>query len=1626
LFPFVRQRLAALLAGLYGAASTLWILLSDRFVEGMARDTEQLTRLQSYKGWAFVLLSTVIVFGLLAVMQRLRLRSEDAARASDAAHDHLTRIFDSIPGGIYVFRRDAEGKISFPYASKAVEGIVGLPAEALLADGQQIATYIHPDDRAMVAASVSASARDLSVWSTTFRIQHPTRGTLWIEGRSTPVLQPDGAVVWYGMLDDVTARRDSERALRESEERLRLAHEAGDIGTWLHDIPAGRIRIDARAREHFGLHGDEYTVAEIQDRVHPDDVERLRTTIATAIDPDAGDGRYETEYRVVHADGSVRWVAIHARVHFETVDGTRRAMLRVGTTQDITARKRGEQQLRDGREQLRTALEAAHLGTWSHDVVTDTIAFDARAMAHFGLSHPVIPYPEVLARVHPEDRARIIASVKQAISGASLEGRYAVEYRVMHDDGSIRWLAVLGRAHFEGEGTTKRAVLRIGTSQDITERVSTQAALRESEARWQFALEGTEQGLWDWNMVTDEVYFSERWKAMRGWGPHEIGNGVQEWASRVHPDDLPRVQADIERHLSGAEPVYRSEYRMQCRDGGYRWILDQGKVIERDASGTGRRMIGTNTDISARKEMEAALRESEQRANLIIDTAPDAMMVVAADGRLLRANARAARVFGYALEQMLAMTIEDLIPARFRARHRDDRAHYARAASPRSMGAGMALFALRRDGTEFPVEVSLGPLRVGGELQTVVMLTDITQRREAELKIERLAEIMKTSGDVLALVDLEGRFQEVNPAYAALYGTTPERIQGLRKEQVMPPEILAQVERGSARARAGESTRVALRATFADGEEHVLELDYRPFIWNGEIAGVVTSGRDVTQRTQTEQALREAQAALEGHRQQLEGVVAARTAELRQQARYLRTLIDGFPFMVWLKDTDHRFLAVNRAAGTVFPLSVDEIPGKSDFDLFPIDDAERYRADDEDVMRTRAPKVLEEPLQVDGSTTWLETFKAPVMDEDGTILGTVGYARDITERRATERAREGALAEATRLAQARSDFLANMSHEIRTPLNGVLGLAQLGLRNCDDNPARDTFSRIVDSGRLLLGIVNDVLDFAKIEAGRLELAREPFELGPTIDQAVALVSMGIHDKGLRFEVHESPDLPALCEGDALRLAQVLVNLLSNAMKFTNDGAIVLRVAPDANDLLFEVADSGIGMSVEHMRRLFTPFEQADGSTTRRFGGTGLGLAITKHLVEAMGGSIRADSTPDAGSRFFVRIPARTLRPAAPPLPLTVALAGLEPADADSLADALRMRGARVQCGSSELAHDGDVDLVVCDGAKLTPGERARLEALARAGRAIAAIETTTQGADGELRRIERPLRARHVLAAATAVRPEQAAPDQARLTGLRVLAAEDNEVNRLVLDEMFSLEGGELVQVENGVQALERLERDGPDHYDILLTDVQMPEMDGYEAARQVRARGWTLPILGLTAHAMSEERDRCVAAGMSDYLAKPFEVDTLVAAILRLCAKRPAETGRSEAPPHVHGAHAQTAAVDWESLQRRFGGKQAFIDKLVSSALRSYADMPRRLRDAAAARDFSDIVFVAHGIRGTSANLYANEVHRLARETEAQARDRTPAALRLAQRLAGDVEALLAELSRRNEASSDRERQDA
>ena len=761
---------------------------------------------------------------------------------------------------------------------------------------------------------------------------------------------------------------------------------------------------------------------------------------------------------------------------------------------------------------------------------------------------------------------------------------------------------------------------------------------------------------------------------------------------------------------------------------------------------------------------------------------------------------------------------------------------------------------------------------------------------------------------------------------------------------------------------------------------------------------------------------------------------------LRQSEARYRQVVDSIGEVIFETDAQGRWLSLNRAWEAITGFPVADTLGQCWFDyVHPEDRQSALELFAALIARRRDPSRSEvRHLHGDGGFRWFEVFIRPTLGESDAVLGATGILADITARKVAETATERALAETRRLVQVRNDFLANMSHEIRTPLNVILGLAQAARQRRCEPLARRYFEQIEDAGRLLLAVVNDILDFSKIEAGRLALARAPFDLGRVIDQVLTLVAPQAYGKGLALVLDEPADLPPIWSGDGFRLSQVLLNLLGNAVKFTERGEVTLAVrrAREPNEsagIVFRVEDTGVGMTAEQLERLFQPFQQADSSTTRQFGGTGLGLAICKRLVDMMAGRLDADSRPGRGSAFDLRIPlspaAETVKPTA--AWRSVALVGLTATEARSLSVALRERGLDAsELPAAEIGAADGFDLILLDSALLA--ERAAVVAIGAAldrGRRAAVVLTpgldpNVPGIlDGRVSLVERPLSARRLLAAES-LRPN-AAPSSAearRLKGLRILAAEDNPVNQMVLEQLLTREGAEVILADHGVQALERLCERGAGYFDLVLTDIQMPEMDGYETARRIRALAPGLPVIGLTAHAMPEERKRCLAAGMCDHLAKPIDLEVLVAAIGRHAATAPdpaMATGVEPAarPPSDPGPVAGIDAdpiIDWVAVDRYFEGNRELIDELIVLTLQTQSEVADQLRQAAAEPDWEGIARLAHGLKSLCGYFQARPMLDLAKRAEQSARQQQPDAPQLARALAAAMDELLAALAER------------
>ncbi|MDI1257802.1 PAS domain S-box protein [Aquabacterium sp.] len=683
-------------------------------------------------------------------------------------------------------------------------------------------------------------------------------------------------------------------------------------------------------------------------------------------------------------------------------------------------------------------------------------------------------------------------------------------------------------------------------------------------------------------------------------------------------------------------------------------------------------------------------------------------------------------------------------------------------------------------------------------------------------------------------------------------------------------------------------------------------------------------------------------------------------------------------------------------------------------------------------------------VRKDGSHLRVSLAVTAIQTVDGQLSGYLGIAQDITERSRTDAALRQAKTAAEEANAAKSMFLANMSHEIRTPMNAVIGVAHLLSTTKLDEDQRQLLANLQVAGRSLLGIINDVLDLAKIEAGEMGVELATFDPNQLLGDLTALFTSGAYDKGITFEVLGADHLPGLLEGDELRLRQILVNLASNAIKFTQHGGVAVQVEQQRMDghtlwLRWSVRDSGLGIAPQALETLFDPFTQADASTTRRFGGTGLGLSIVKRLAEMLGGSIGVTSTLGRGSEFWVDLPF-TIADEHQHLQAKHGSSGLDVVVVDDRADDRRVlsgmcrafgwRSIELASGQALIDHlrdaiaegkalpdallvdwqmpqlDGLQALTVLAG-QLTPHRLpAALIISAHEREAIHAMDVH-QVADhilckpveaSELFNAVNSSVARHT---GNTDRVMQSTSmdgvDAEWLTGLKILLVDDSTINLDVARRLLEREGAIVQTCLNGAQALEHL-RAAPTHFDAVLMDVQMPEMDGYEATRRLRNELGLrqLPVLALTAGALGEERRKAHEAGMDEFLTKPLDPANLVRT-LRRCVERArgqplklmASTKRAGAPhhwPEIEGIDSKGAAHRLSNDSSLF---LAMLDRLLhefDSGTLLALPIPEQAteRQALAAR--------MHNLRGSAGLLGAQKIYQLAGAIEASMGSQAPA----------------------------------
>ena len=872
-------------------------------------------------------------------------------------------------------------------------------------------------------------------------------------------------------------------------------------------------------------------------------------------------------------------------------------------------------------------------------------------------------------------------------------------------------------------------------------------------------------------------------------------------------------------------------------------------------------------------------------------------------------------------------------------------------------------------------------------------------RREVGLK-KRYEELFENASDAVITTDHQGKLTSINRA--------AEKLMGCNREEALGKDIssyVAEEYRDHAlqivtqMLQDGAPTTDHLEIVTGDGRRVPLEISSRLIYENGKPAGLQGIARDITERKHMEEGLK------------LYREVFAHSNEA-----------------VAIFDHEYRFLEQNEAHRKLLGYSDDEFRKGGPLTMMGEKTFLELREQGRQSSSFRAEAVFQTRS---GKSLNVELSGFSVLGSTGEVLCHAGVVRDITAQKLAELEGQEARAAAESANRAKSEFLANMSHEIRTPLNGVLGMTELALNTELSEEQREYLTLVKTSGETLLTVINDILDFSKIEAGRLDLSPIDFELRDSLGDTLKTLSLRAHEKGLELALHVAHDVPYRVEGDPTRLRQIVVNLVGNAIKFTDHGEVVLHVRMESQTeeelfLHFTVTDTGAGIPAEKQQMIFAPFTQADSSATRRYGGTGLGLAISVQLVELMGGRLWVDSEEGRGSSFHFTV---CLRPATSKSDVltpseTVNLQGLATLVVDDNATNRRlleeilahwgMRPAMADGGWTGLAAMEQakrtgrsfplvlIDACMPDMDGFTLAERIK-EDPALAGATIMML--TSAGRRGDAARcrelgiaayLHKPVKERDLFQAMMlALSPYRKDAKNAELItrytlreerqNLRLLLAEDDPVNRQLAEHLLRKVGYQVTSVQNGHEAVAAIQAAGPIGFDVVLMDVQMPEMDGLEATAAIRAleQGTPthLPIIAMTAHAMKGDRTRFLGAGMDGYIAKPVQARQLISTIeeaLPVARKaRRASDVKAAAKP----------AIDWKHGLAMLEGDSALFQDLLRLFASEAPAALGRLRAAVEQKDAGSIERAAHRLRGSMGNFGADEAIQAASVLESMAR---------------------------------------
>ncbi len=1573
-------------------------------------------------------------------------------RQAEEENRKLVRAIETAKEGILI--TDVNGIITF--ANRAVHECYGYEPGELV--GQHVSILsAHPDP----VAQFQSYKRALEIsgeWEGEIANKRKDGTPATSYARMSVLRGEDGTIIGFlSAQHDITEQKRTERMLRMMKTS---ADRASDALFW-NDRDARFIYVNDKACEWLGYSREELLsmrIFDVDSGSKPEtweaEWEYLRQQRSFM---------FEREHRT--KDGRTMPVELVAN-HLE-FEGEEYCVILM---RDITERKRAEEQLRESEEKYRTLVETARetIATVNRDGVF--LFMNSTAAERLG-GRPEELIGKTMWDLFPQWVAdRQMANIRAVIE----TGQNRIEESLTLLQGNPRWFRTHLQPVRNPAGEIHAALV---VAIDITERKRAEEELLKFKTIAEKANYGT--AIADTNGYVQ--YVNPAWAAMHG---GTVEDFLGKHLSVFHtPEQMDKVNA-VNRRLQ-EEGYYQMEEVWHCRRDGSAFSALMNGTLIRDEAGNVLLMAATAIDITERKQLEEKAAAARDFAESVIRTANAAIIALDLEGRVVLFNRFAEAITCQPSGEVMGRDFVELfVPADYRE------------AARRIMKRAESGIPVTE--SEFPILAGDGSRRIllwntapltdgqGHVTGTIAVGTDVTELHRYQ---RDMAAIFQGAGEPMRVVGLDGRTLRANRAMAETFGLPVEQLEGRLCEN--PPRFRRGLRssRMLNRIASGEPiVRTESEVELPDGRTAVFRMVGTPLRdEQGAVVGMIESLSDITAQKQAEEALRESARALEAKnrdlgfrmreleqsRRQLEDAFLRET-HLRRRIESLSALATELAGASRLEDMlgaviDRGRVLVQAEVGAI--LLVDPHTRKlgpviaSNFPPPPLENVSvtagglisqiadgcvlltanlAYESGFQGFPGAWHPQVqaaLGVPVRFRGQTLAVillgrtepgKTFT----QEDRQVIETLADLAAVAIHTVQQFAR---LEKATR---AKSAFLANMSHEIRTPITGIIGMTELALQSEPNDELQGHLNVIRECSTALLSLVEDILDFSRIEAGQLELAAAPFDLHTVIEGAVAVVVPHASAKQLDLICRVRPDVPQRVIGDAARLRQVLINLLANAVKFTDAGEVGLDVQINEQQeshatLTFSVLDTGIGIPADKLAIIFEDFRQADGSTSRRYGGTGLGLSISKRLVELMGGRIRVESKPGLGSCFQFDLTLDVAGESRPSEQIPAALRGKRLLVAEhnerqraAIVEILNAWGFRCEQASAaeEVIEKMDtavraddpfecllLDLRLIEQAPTLLGDLTRHTG----GGALAAIALVTpalhmpQQFHRELgcriQLIKPPSHAR-LRSAITSVLSGMPLP-QGEVAGAkraeeppigpqpspgRILLVEDNPINRQVAAALLRKQHYDVATASNGFEALEMLERQP---FDAVLMDIQMPDMDGCDTTRRLRAdaRFAALPVIAVTAYATRGDRERCLEAGMNDYIAKPFLPDQMYAVLQKWIGE-----------PKAKKADAPDSVVDLAAALRHCAGDRDLLRTTARTFLDNLLEIIGQLRDAVARDDWAAIRRLAHNLKGSAPTVGAMRVRALALELSKAAQDANSDHVRaLIERLSGQLEPL-------------------